>query len=339
MESIKSFKDRIVSAKSIAIIGHIDPDTDALASMVATKKLIISNFDGTNKEIHLFAENFMPNELQDPITKDEVIGENELSEYDLAISCDSPTLSRLGNCGKIFESAKHSIMIDHHSTAENYGEINYIYKCSSCCELIYIIFKALGIAMSNDVLKLIYAGIVTDTVNFTQGTVRISSYKVVAEIVSSVGDLVALDAIKDHFLKSNTKNNAILLERALRSLRFYLDDRLGIMKITKADFLETNATSDDTLGIVNHAINIKGVYIAILFIKQEDGSYYASIRSKNGVNISKIASALGGGGHDTVAAFTYKDKLAGLKPRLLELCEEALADTSTGDNADALFDD
>ena len=168
---------------------------------------------------------------------------------------------------------------------------------------------------------------------------KVSSYKIVAEIAQRVNDMEVLNAIKDHFLKNKTKSNLILLERALRSINFYLNDRVAIMKITKEDLRDSDGSQTDTLGIVNNAINIKGVAIAILFIKQDDGTYYASIRSKNGVDVSNMAKKLGGGGHETVAAFSHNQNLSELKDELLALCEEALKNEFFDTETDALFED
>ena len=120
-------------------------------------------------------------------------------------------------------------------------------------------------------------------------------------------------------------------------MSFYLNDKVAIMKITKNDILESNAKQEDTLGIINHAINIKGVNIAILFIKQDDESFFVSLRGKNGVDVTSIATAFGGGGHDSVAAFQYGTKLSELKTSLLSLCQKSLPADSSSDGSLNLF--
>ena len=339
MDSIKNLKEQIRNAKKIAIIGHVNSDVDCLASIISLKKAILNNSElFGDKNISLFADMDEIDELYEPILKNETFKE-KIGDCDLAICVDCPTLERLGKYKAVFENSPITISVDHHENCQNFANFNFVYKCSSACEVLYIIFKALNLEVTNDILKMLYAGIITDTVNLTQGTVKVSSYKTVAEIAEKVNDMDALNAIKDYFLKNRTKSNLILLERAIKSMQFFLDDRLAIMKITKDDLLESDGGQSDTLGIVNNAINIKGVDIAILFIKQDDGSYYASIRSKGGIDVSKIAEKLGGGGHENVAAFSHDSNLSELKDELLSLCLDALENVSAENETDSLFGD
>ena len=338
MQSIKLIKEIINESKSIAILGHIEPDVDCLASAVAIKRAFLTNLERVcDKNIDIFANIADENEMLSPIVKGEKFKIKSDEVYDLAICIDCPTVQRMGEYATIFESAKNTILIDHHENNELFANHNFVYKTSSTCELIYILLKALEFDISNDVCKFIYAGIVSDTVNLTQGTIKVSSYKIIAEIAEKVNDMESLDSIKDYLLKNKTKSNLKLLERALHSMSFYLNDRVAVMKITGEDLKECGANNADTIGIVNNAINIKGVYIAVLFIKQEDGSYYASMRAKNGVDVSVIAAALGGGGHETVAAFNFGNNLSELKDLLLGLCEQALVGVDIEEDSGNLF--
>lgn len=338
MHSIKLLKEQVLSAKTIAIIGHVEPDVDCLAAAISLKRSLFANYNQL-EDIGIFAIVGEDNEMLEPVIKGERFEQVANKEYDLAICIDCPTKQRMGRFVNIFDSSKNTILIDHHENNEFFANNNFVYKTSSSCELVYVLLKALGLELSNDVLKLIYAGIISDTVNLTQGNVKVSSYKIVAEIAEAVQDMDSLNAIKDLLLKNKTKSNLKLLERALRSMLFYLNDRVAIMKITGDDLKSCDAVNSDTVGIVNNAINIKGVYIAILFIKQEDGSYYASLRAKNGVNVSSIAGALGGGGHETVAAFSFGNNLSELKEKLLNLCREALGTIGEEENTENPFND
>ena len=109
---------------------------------------------------------------------------------------DCATLERMGKFAEVFERAKNTVVIDHHESNNGFAQNCFIYKGSSTCEIVYVLFKALNIELSLDVLKLIYAGIITDTVNLTQGTVKVTSYKIVAEIAERVNDIESLNTIK-----------------------------------------------------------------------------------------------------------------------------------------------
>lgn len=340
MKSIKVLKDQLTNAKTIAIVGHENPDMDCLASALSLKKAIYnnSNIFGNKTAIDILIDENVDSFYESVIKSDTFYFCANYEKYDLVICVDCANISRVGKFQEVYNNAFNKIFIDHHENSVGYSDNDIIYKCSSTCELLYILFKGLNLEINNEILELIYSGIITDTVNLTQGAVKVSSYKIVAEIVEKINDMSVLNSIKDYFLKNRSKSNLFLLERALRSMTFYLNDKVAIMKITGEDLSECEATQADTLGIINNAINIKGVYIAILFIKQTDGSYYASIRGKNDVNVSKIALALGGGGHETEAAFSYGKNLSDLKENLLDLCRNVIGDDDA-DIGDKLFEE
>jgi phosphoesterase RecJ-like protein len=234
---------------------------------------------------------------------------------------DCPTLSRTGKYINIFEKANDTLVIDHHSTNEYFANNNICLKnASSTCEIIYFIAKTLNCKISDQICKILYSGIITDTANLTQGNITPRTYKVISQIAERE---INLNAINEFFFKNDSKEKVMLLERAIHSLRFFCGDRLAIMKLTKEDFNQTGATSEDTYGLINHAINIEGVKIAAIII-EKDEKYFFSLRSKEGINVADIATKFGGGGHDTMAAFQYEGKWGDIKFEFIKACKEKL---------------
>ncbi len=326
----------IKNSKSIAIMCHTAPDADALASMVALKKLIRQNLSIENeqKQIDLFVDTDEIGELNSAIVNGVELNNQHVDKYDLAISLDCASLPRLGKYAELFKNTKNTINIDHHMTNEKFAHNNLVFTTSSTCEALYRIAKIYNFEISDEVCKLVYSGIITDTNNLTQGTITVNTHKIITEMVQRK---INLDALSEHFFKNNTKSKAYLLKQALDSLTFFASDRIAFMKLTKQDISECNATVEDTYGIVNHGIEIKGVDISILAIKQEDNSYQVSLRSKGDISVSEIAVSMGGGGHDQVAAFHFDGLLADLKEKLIHLCREELSRHPV-EEKEALFD-
>ena len=130
-----------------------------------------------------------------------------------------------------------------------------------------------------------------------------------------------------------------LLQKALESLSFYENDRIAMMKIVKQDLIDTGCTQDDTLGIVDYAISMKGVDIGVIFIKQEDNSYYVSLRSKNNIDVGLIAKAFNGGGHLNTAAFQSSEPLPDIRSKLTAECKKQFAQMPTENDMNKLFDE
>ena len=338
MGLIDSGINRIIIDDKIAIICHTVPDTDAIASLIALKKLIKQNLPEdvlASKQIDLFVDADEINELDAAMLKGIEYNTQNCDKYDLAISVDCASSNRMGKYEEIFNQAKNTINIDHHSTNTKFAKINLVLNASSTCEALYIISKFKKFRISDEVCNLIYSGIITDTNNLTQGTITKMTHKTITEMVERN---INTQALHDHFFKNNTKSKAYLLQKALSSMRFVAKDKIVFMKLTNKDMSECEATFDDTLGIINHGIDIKGVEIAILAIRKDDNTYYVSLRSKNNVRVDEIATQFGGGGHDQVAAFQFSGTLLDLQRDLIAACREELEKHESDENvAENLF--
>lgn len=335
MKSISYAIKQIASSKNIAIICHQKPDADTICSAIALKKMIQQNIGADDKQIDIFVDPQEINEINNAIIKNTEIGVKNCENYDLIICVDCASPDRFFDPDNIFNSNQNTLNIDHHSTNTYFAKNNLVAKTCSTCEFLYLIARYNHFKLSDDICKFIYAGIITDTNNLTQGNVTVVTHKIILEMIERN---INLDILNNHFFKNNTKSKAYLLKQALDSMSFMANDRIVFMKLSKQDFQNANATFDDTLGIVNYGIELRGVDIAIIAIKQEDNSYYVSMRAKNNIDISSIATAMGGGGHDQMAAFNYDGLLSDLKDTLFKLCKTELANHPAQEIEESLFD-
>lgn len=334
MHSISEGIKQILHSKKIAIISHINADADAICSSMALKLLIKARTQRKHETpiIDIFTDTEQISDLYLPIVSHLALNKQRFKKYDLAISLDCPNVYRLGRFKEIFCNAKDTLMIDHHDTCENFARNNICKKVSSTCEIIYneLILKRNWKA-NEETYRLLYTGIITDTNDLTQNTLN-STHHVIADLMEVDTKLgLSLESIKDHFFKNTTKQKTMLFQRALQSLAFFENDQIAIMKIFKQDLIETGCKQEDTLGIVDYAVKMKGVKVGVIFIKQEDNSYYVSLRSKDKINVGIIAKSLGGGGHFNVSAFQSKEPLADLKQQIITLCKQQFSTAPTGD--------
>ena len=325
---------QIKNARKIAIFTHKNADTDALASCIALRRIIKENFEEENKKIiiDIFTDTQTFNKKDEDLIKNENINHQSYKRYDLSIALDCASVKMLGCYEKQFKNKKNTLSIDHHATNTKFALNNIVSPmCSSTCEMIYLIFIKLNkLTCTAQTLGVIYSGIITDTNNLTQN-VGEKTYNVVDAIIKTATDYgLNLEQIRNHYFKSNTKEQNALLSRALDSITYASNEKIAIMKLTKQDFDETKTTRADTIGIVDHTINTQGVEVGVIFIKKEDNTYYVSLRSKNeNINVGQIAKSMGGGGHTKVAAFETKpeDNLTDIKAKLISLCNDELSKT------------
>ena len=179
--------DILKDTKSICIIGHIEPDPDALSSMVVLKHFLKNQYNV--EYIDLCAQNEVLSDGMLAILGKDTLIQNPQDckpNYDTAIMMDSPNIDRLGVFKSLFENARHRVVIDHHATNLYQGNINIVEICSSTCEIVYSIIKEFGKTLSNEEKGKIYAGIITDTNNFSVGEIKERTFKICSEICENI---------------------------------------------------------------------------------------------------------------------------------------------------------
>jgi len=101
--------------------------------------------------------------------------------------------------------------------------------------------------------------------------------------------------IAHHVYFSNPTSKMRLLGTALSNL--HREGALAYMHISTAEMERSGGLEEDCEGLVNYALSIQGVEVALFFRELADGRYRVSLRSKGQVNVATVAEQFGGGGH------------------------------------------
>ncbi|MEK7188500.1 MAG: bifunctional oligoribonuclease/PAP phosphatase NrnA [Patescibacteria group bacterium] len=289
---------KIKKAKRILINCHRSPDPDSYGSSLALYTMLTHEFGKevgvvctSNSQLSKEAS-FLPNFK---VIKSVDYSKFDFAKYDLFISPDSSNWQQIVD-DKTVELPKTSIIvIDHHSTNEKFGSINLVdAKKSSCAEIIYLVFNDWKAKMSADVATCLLAGIISDT-GYFQFTNN-------AKIFVHAGELIELGARKGE-----------ITDKLFRSKRFEDVKFWG-------EFL-VNLKKDDTLKFFYSAIpfeiykrygkpskiasevatmigsSMRDLRFGMIMSETERRVLHISLRSKDDFDVSKIAAALGGGGH------------------------------------------
>ena len=278
------------NAKSICIIGHIDPDADAIASITVLKDFLTRTYN--IQTVDIFAQT---NSVQDNclfMLKDYTINP-EPKSYEIAIAVDSPNLERLGCYLNLFNNAKTTYVIDHHDTNTNFATFNIVERAASTSEIIFTILEQLNYQFSIFNYENIYSGIITDTNNFTTPNTTKSTFYTASKIIEKINFI----KIYDNFFLNYTFNSAKLLSFALNNLISLKNNKILISFLNKKHFKKSNATVNNIPGIVNKISTISGNVLSCLIFKKDSG-FYVSLRAKNGYNVANLAKKYNGGGHN-----------------------------------------
>lgn len=101
------------------------------------------------------------------------------------------------------------------------------------------------------------------------------------------------------------------------------------MTVTREMLSDTGTQPEDADGLINYARRIQDVKVAALIHELENGNgvskgrkrFHVSLRSDGSVDVSRIASDFGGGGHAGAAGFSVESSLAELKKTIYSLSE------------------
>ena len=137
MSVLEQIKELIMNATKILIVTHENPDGDAIGSSLGFMNGLIKLGKDVDVAIPQINEmySFLPGF---ELLKKEI----NADEYDLCIALDSSDLERLGELKPAFEKIEKTIVIDHHITNQNFGDVSYVNAvASSTCQNMIVILK------------------------------------------------------------------------------------------------------------------------------------------------------------------------------------------------------
>lgn len=287
-------------ASRIAITGHVRPDGDCVGSCLALYQYLQKRIPQALVKVYLEqpAEIFAEIEGFDRI--DSQCADTE--PYDVFFVLDSVPERIMEPVRKLYEQARKTINIDHHIS--NTGACDRFYivpDASSTAELIYELIDEE--ALDADLAKAIYIGIIHDTGVFQYSNTSPRTMEIGARLISYGFDFPRL--VQETFYQRTYVQTQVLGRVLLESIRF-MDGCCIVSCLDRKTMDFYNVDNKDLDGIVNHLRNIKGIHCAIFMHQTDVLEYKVSLRSDDWVDVSRVASYFGGGGHMRAAGCTMK---------------------------------
>lgn len=305
----------------ILLICHRKPDADTIGSALALGSIL----EKQNKKINYACQDSIPkkfNFLQN-IQKIKTIKDilQNFDEYQLVITLD---------CGNFEQTGLHNfflqkelkipiINIDHHQDNPGFGSINIIQpQASSTAEIIHDLFKKINVTLNKELSTNLLNGIFGDTDSFKNPNTSQKTLKTTSALLASGANLkeIAKNTLQDKSLSTLRLWGKILSE-------IKKNKKLSIVTavVTNKDLKECGAKHEDLEGVANFLNSIPDVKASIVLSENENGEIKGSLRTlRNDIDVSKLAHALGGGGHHRAAGFTVSGKLVrnGTNVRIIE---------------------
>jgi phosphoesterase RecJ-like protein len=286
------------------VCSHSRPDGDAVGSMLAVGMLL----EQMGKRADLVSADRIPAIYRGLPGAEAIRSAMRVhGPYDAVIllECDGLDRTRLRGLEAFF-----LINIDHHVSGRAFAQLNWI-DCSAASvgELVYRLVLAAGAAVTPEMASCLYTTVLTDTGGFCYGSTQASTFALARELVLAGADPLQI-AREVYF--STTTSRILLLGAALSNLK--REGRVAWLWVTHQDMMRACAAEEDCEGIVNYAVSISGVEVAVFLRELPERRIRLSLRGKGKVNVAAIAGRLGGGGHENAAGCTLEGPL----PRALE---------------------
>ena len=217
----------------------------------------------------------------------------DLTRYRCAIVADCPSLDRIGQVRPSLSPDIRLLNIDHHQDNECFGAVNIVEEVSSTCELLYHLAIGLGYEIDAVAANQLYAGILFDTGGFRFSLTTATTFEVAADLVRRGA---RLDAIAQDVFGNKSFGSVKQRGQAIESLVLRLGGRVAVLHLDREAM---SAGEPDE--VVNYGLMIQGVEVAVLLKERAPGCYRISLRSRDEVDVSQVASTFGGGGHTRAA--------------------------------------
>jgi len=322
-EALGAAVTAIQKAKSVVLACHINPDGDALGSLLGLGLAL----EALGKDVGMLSADSVPETLEFLPGSEKVVSTTERRDFDVAIGLDSGDLLRTGTSAAVLESAPVLMDIDHHVTAGRFGDIQLLDSTASAtAELVFDLVNALGVTITPAMAECLHCGVLTDTGGFRFTNVTPRTMLIGAALVEAGA---VPDRIFENVYERRNFASQKLLGRALETMRRSDDGRVVWTVVTQADFQEFNAEDRDTEGIVGSLRVVDTALVAIVLRERESGKLRVSLRSRAGVDVSAVAARFGGGGHRLAAGCSVDGPPDTAVASILAALEEVLPPVSS----------
>ena len=297
------FTELVRSHDRFLLTSHIRPDCDALGSELGMAGVL----ESLGKQALIVNAQTTPPNLQfiDPHHKLNALGvdiqPHELEACEVLMVLDTSAWAQLGTMAEVVRSTRaHKLILDHHVGEDDMGaELFKNPQAEATGRLVFEAAQHLGVRITQEIAKPLFAAIATDTGWFRFGSTTGTTFR-------AGGDLVDAGAVPSEIYAALYEQDSLprlkLRGRILARTETELEGRLAHTSALKKDFEETGALPSDTEDVINMTLAIAGTQVAVILVEQPAGGFKLSFRSRTSqIDCNELAKIFGGGGHKAAA--------------------------------------
>lgn len=311
--------DVLSHAEAVALACHIDPDGDALGSMLALQRCLEAlgvattaswgTNDADDDELAVPPQYaFLPG-LDELVTPERFPASPEVM-----VAFDTGAAERLGSLQSAADRAGTLIVIDHHSSGNPFGDIRLVDgSLAATAVLVDELISRLGGTLDRETAMCLYTALVTDTGRFQYASTT-------PRVLRLAARLVALDidhaAINRQVWNTHSFGYLKLLAQVLDRAQIEPQAQLLWTAVTQADLRRYGVAWQETEGLIDVLRSVETAQVAMIAKEHSDGVWKVSLRSRGDVDVGRVARDLGGGGHAFLAGLMADGDLGDLIRRV-----------------------
>ena len=289
----------IDGASSLALACHVDPDGDALGSLLAmlhlcrrAGKQVVASWPAPFR--------VAPHYSYLPGVELAVHPSRFPGQPDVMVVFDCGSLGRLEELAGPAGEARKLVVVDHHASNDNYGTINLVDPgAAASAVMVRRLAATLGWPLDRDAAMCLYTGIVTDTGRFQYANTTPEVFALAEEL--SRFDLpiaqMSRQLFEEHRFAYLQLAAAVLARAELdRGRRFIA------AWVTADDLARFDVELDETEGLIDLVRRAAEADVSCV-LKETPTGTRVSLRSVSATDVGAIATAFGGGGHRAAAGF------------------------------------
>jgi len=285
------------------ITTHMNADFDALASMLAAKKLYPDAkmvFPGAQEKnlrnFFLHSTSYLFDFAR--------IKDVDLNHIKRLILVDTRQKKRIGKFKQLLGKKGLEIHIyDHHPPSDDdiIGDIEVIKEMGAGVSILADILREKGTAITPDEATLMALGIYEDTGSFTFSSTKPEDYEAAAWLLEQGA---SLNTVSDMLTRELTAEQVWLLNDLMASATRNTINGLEVV-ITKA---KRDRYIGDFAVLVQKLMEMENLNVLFALTQMENRVYLVARSRLPEVNVAEIAMDFGGGGHPQAASATITDK-------------------------------
>ncbi len=328
MQHLNELKELLSSPKKIVITTHHKPDGDAMGSSLGLYHFLLR----LGHHVHVVTPTDYPYFLHWLPGNSEVVdfqlaeqkSKDLVEQADIIFCCDFNALSRINQLGELVRaSTSKKVMIDHHLEPEGFEDFTYWdVKACAAAELVYRFIVDLGWKdlIDKEVATCLYTGIMTDSGSFRFPSTTSNVHRIIADLIDKGADNARIHEL---IYDTNSENRLKFLGHVLSQKMVILEEyHTAYIFIDQAELKKFGIVTGDTEGIVNYALSINGIKLAVLVIDRGE-LRKLSFRSKGEFPANEIAKKyFEGGGHRNAAGGMSKANLTDTIAKVVSILPE-----------------